>query len=497
MIRASIRPVVWLFLLAGLWLCLPENQAGAEQIRRPAWAGKFYPRDPARLRQMIQNLTAEARSTKVGLPSDRPLKALILPHAGYIYSGITAAHAVHALEGRSFAKVVLMGPDHRMGIQHAAVSSASAYATPLGTIAIHPDARKLRSSSPFFRSMPEADQGEHSLEVVLPFLQTFLADFELVPIIFGRTEIPQSARAIEPLLGPDTLLVISTDLSHELPQDQARQRDRETIRMILDLEPDKLARDSNRACGLTPLRILLTLAGERQWHPEIIHASTSGDTAGPQDSVVGYATIAFYGEQNMSQKTSSQLSTEQGRTLVDLARLAIAEELNVESRAVSSSEIQSRLNDPVFDQQRGTFVTLHIQDQLRGCIGSLVETDPLRTSVRKNAVNAAFRDPRFPPLGQNEFPEISIEVSILTEPQPLDYSGPEDLMNRLRPNIDGVILSKGPARSTFLPQVWEQLAKPEDFLGHLCLKAGLSADAWKKEHPEIQIYQVQYFEEEK
>jgi AmmeMemoRadiSam system protein A len=212
---------------------------------------------------------------------------------------------------------------------------------------------------------------------------------------------------------------------------------------------------------------------------------------------VGYATIAFYGENNMSQHASSQLTPEQGQTLVELARLAIAEELNIEPGSVSSTGMRSRLDDPVFDQQRGTFVTLHIQEQLRGCIGSLVESEPLRTSVRKNAVNAAFRDPRFPPLGQNEFPEVTIEVSILTEPQPLEYSGPEELVNRLRPNIDGVILSKGPARSTFLPQVWEQLSKPEDFLSHLCLKAGLSADAWKKEHPEIQTYQAQYFAEEK
>jgi hypothetical protein len=446
---------------------------------------------------MIHELAAEARATEVDLPSDRPLKALILPHAGYIYSGLTAAHALHALEGRSFSKVVLMGPDHRIGIQHAVVSSARAYATPLGRVAIHPQARKLRNSSPLFRSMPEVDRGEHSLEVVLPFLQTFLGDFELVPIIFGRTEIPQSAGAIETLLGPETLLVVSTDLSHYLPLGQARKRDRETIGMILNLEPDKLARGGNRACGLTPLRILLTLAEERQWHPEIIHASTSADTAGPDDSVVGYATIAFYGENNMSQHASSQLTPEQGQTLVELARLAIAEELNIEPGSVSSTGMRSRLDDPVFDQQRGTFVTLHIQEQLRGCIGSLVESEPLRTSVRKNAVNAAFRDPRFPPLGQNEFPEVTIEVSILTEPQPLEYSGPEELVNRLRPNIDGVILSKGPARSTFLPQVWEQLSKPEDFLSHLCLKAGLSADAWKKEHPEIQTYQAQYFAEEK
>ncbi len=496
MVRATMWPVVWLFLLAGLWLCFPENQAEAGQVRQPVWAGKFYPQDPDKLKAMIADLTAKARTTEINLPADRPLKALIMPHAGLIYSGFTAAHAVHALENRSFEKVLLLGPDHRIGFSHGAVTSASAYATPLGLVHVHETARGLKTSSPLFRSIPEADQQEHSLEVVLPFLQTYLPAFEIVPIIFGPTRISQCARALEPLLGPNDLVVVSTDLSHYLDQEQACKRDQETIRMILNKEPEKLARGSNRACGLTPLRILLTLARERHWESVLVHASTSGDTAGPKDSVVGYATIALYGEKIMPHTSSSQLNPDQGQTLVELARLAIAQELGLDSDSASSSDIQARLEDPVFDQQRGTFVTLHIQDQLRGCIGSLVETEPLRTSIRTNAVNAAFRDPRFPPLGRNEFPEITIEVSILTEPQPLEYADPQDLVNKLRPNIDGVILSKGPARSTFLPQVWEQLSKPEDFLTHLCLKAGLPKDAWKKEHLEIQTYQVQYFEEQ-
>ena len=495
MFRVTMWPVVWLSLLAGLWLCFQGTQAEAEQVRRPAWAGKFYPQDPDRLRELIADLTAEARTTEIDLPSDRPLKALIMPHAGLIYSGLTAAHAVHALENRSFEKVVLMGPDHRIGFSHGAVTSASAYATPLGLVHVHETARQLKTSSPLFRPIPEADKQEHSLEVVLPFLQTYLPAFEIVPIIFGPTRISQCARALDSMLGPSDLVVVSTDLSHYLDQKQARKRDQETIRMILNNESKKLARDSNRACGLTPLRILLTLAREHNWKPMLVHASTSGDTAGPEDSVVGYATIALYGEKIMSHTSSSQLNPDQGQTLVELARLAIAQELGIDSNSASSSNIQARLEDPVFDQQRGTFVTLHIQDQLRGCIGSLVETEPLRSSIRTNAVNAAFRDPRFPPLGKNEFPEITIEASILTEPQTLEYTDPQDLVNKLRPTIDGVILSKGPARSTFLPQVWEQLSEPEDFLSHLCLKAGLPQDAWKKEHLEIQTYQVQYFEE--
>lgn len=480
-----------------LFLSGQPSTASGKQIRQPVWAGKFYPRDPDRLRAMIAELTARAKSSRVDLPADRPLKALIMPHAGYVFSGLTAAHAVHALENHSFDTVVLLGPDHRIGFSHGAVTLATAYATPLGRVPVHPAARKLRNSSVLFSSMPQADRQEHSLEVVLPFLQTFLSDFDIVPVIFGPTRIQECARALEPLLGPETLVVVSTDLSHDLSHDQARKRDRETIGMILDLQPELLAQGANRACGLTPLRILLTLAREHRWQPVLVHASTSADSAGPRDSVVGYATIALYGEDAMSQPPPTQLNPDQGRTLLDLARLAIAQELGLEPDALSSSEMEARLDDPVFDLQRGTFVTLHIQDQLRGCIGSLLESEPLRASVRNNAVNAAFRDPRFPPLGRNEFQEITIEVSILTDPQPLEYSSPQDLVSKLRPNVDGVILSKGPARSTFLPQVWEQLPKPEEFLGHLCLKASLPADAWKKEQLEVQTYQVQYFEEKR
>jgi AmmeMemoRadiSam system protein A len=143
----------------------------------------------------------------------------------------------------------------------------------------------------------------------------------------------------------------------------------------------------------------------------------------------------------------------------------------------------------------GTFVTLKIDDQLRGCIGNLTATEPLLEGVRRNAINAAFHDPRFAPLTETELAKVEIEVSILTEPQPLDYIDGADLLTKLRANIDGVIIRKGHASATFLPQVWEQLPEPEDFLSHLCKKAGLSSNAWRDTKLEVQTYQVQYFEE--
>jgi AmmeMemoRadiSam system protein A len=191
---------------------------------------------------------------------------------------------------------------------------------------------------------------------------------------------------------------------------------------------------------------------------------------------------------------SEQLTKEQGRILVNLARATLIKELNADQSMIPA-DLEQRLQDPALDQKLGTFVTLHLNDNLRGCIGSLEATEPLRENVQKNALNAAFRDPRFPPLGLNELPEVDIEISVLTSPTPFKYSSPQDLVNKLRPGVDGVILKKGMAQSTFLPQVWDQLPQPEAFLSNLCLKAGLPAEDWKKGEVQVFTYQVQSFEE--
>jgi len=187
------------------------------------------------------------------------------------------------------------------------------------------------------------------------------------------------------------------------------------------------------------------------------------------------------------------LNMQQGQTLVKLARQTIAERLGKSSNRVDPDS----MTDAAFQDHRGTFVTLTINKQLRGCIGNLDSTDCILDGIKRNAVNAAFNDPRFPPLKKDELDRVDIEVSILTEPKPLEYRDHKELLSKLQVHTDGVILRKGLASATFLPQVWEQLPQPEKFLSHLCLKAGLPSDEWKKGHLDILTYQVQYFEEEK
>ena len=185
------------------------------------------------------------------------------------------------------------------------------------------------------------------------------------------------------------------------------------------------------------------------------------------------------------------LSEEQGQALVRLARQEIEAQLALRPAAAAGGG-----DDPALGERRGVFVTLHKDGELRGCIGSLAAVEPLAEGVRRNAINAAFHDYRFTPLTAAELPELHIEVSVLSEPQPLITADADDLVRRLRPGADGVIL-RGPngEQATFLPQVWQQLKRPELFLDHLCRKAGLPGDAWRSGRLRVFTYQVQSFEE--
>jgi AmmeMemoRadiSam system protein A len=195
-------------------------------------------------------------------------------------------------------------------------------------------------------------------------------------------------------------------------------------------------------------------------------------------------------------EVSGRLSEEQGQVLVGLARKTIMEKLGILTGAVKRAMLEESLQDPVFQLRQGVFVTLHREGQLRGCIGSLVSSVSIADGVRANALNAAFHDFRFSPLKVAELDKIDVEVSILSEPQLLPYAGSADLLAGLRPDLDGVIIKKGGLSATFLPQVWKQLPEPEDFLSHLCRKAGLPADEWRRGELEVRTYQVQYFAEE-
>jgi len=498
-----MKPFFLRSLAIGLILCLvcsfPVELVSANKVRKPAKAGSWYPADAAKLKKEIDHFTRLAQKAQIQIPSTKYLKAMILPHAGIACSGPTAAHASFVLFGKRFPKVILMGPDHYVGFRDSAISDVNAYETPLGSVKLHPDAHKLRSQSDLFQAVPESDRNEHSLEMVLLFLQSYIENFRLIPIVVRQTNIQRIVQELDKIIDSDSLLVVSSDLSHFLPYAEAVEKDRETLQWILNLEASNLLKAQDRACGAVPISILIQLAQQHDWQPVLLHYSNSGDTCGSRAGVVGYAAIAFFGDQGMQKKTefNQHLSEEQGQVLVTLARQTIIESLGKEVSKSESQALESALSDECYHSHCGTFVTLKIDGQLRGCIGNLTATEPLSESVRKNAINAAFHDPRFSPLTEKELNQVDIEVSILTEPQPLAYSDSTDLINKLRVNVDGLIIRKGHASATFLPQVWEQLPNPEDFLSHLCMKAGLASGAWRNTKLEVLTYQVQYFEEHK
>ncbi len=477
----------------------PDGKMKAENIRKPVWAGRFYPAEREALAKMLDQLTRQAKKTPIRIPAHKFLRALIMPHAGYIYSGLTAAHVSHVLEKNKFDKVVLLGPDHRVGFSNGAVSDADAFQTPFGLIQLHADVVRLRKESDLFQSVPDADRNEHSLEVILPFLQTYMGDFELVPIVLGPGNVDRLASVIDTVVDKKTLVVVSSDLSHFLPYEKAVSTDQDTIRMILNFESEKLIKKRESACGRIPILVLLNLARKNNWQPVLLHYSNSGDTAGDRRQVVGYAAIAFFGDASASADSTLQgrLSPAQARTLIRLARVSIMKKLDQKVSQADLSALSDALKDDIFKTRCGVFVTLTIDKRLRGCIGNLAPTESMVDGVRRNALNAAFRDPRFPPLAGDELDRTDIEISILTVPQSLAYNDPNDLVRKLRADIDGVIIQKGSARATYLPLVWKQIPQKEAFLSHLCRKAGLPADAWKKEKLNIQTYQVHYYDEEK
>ena len=497
--QQTFNSIIKFFLALCMFSFLSIEGVHADNIREAVFAGRFYPSTQSDLLKNIDRLTSRAKKNQVKIPSGKYLKALILPHAGYSCSGLTAAHASLVLRENQFEKVILLGPDHRVGFTNGAISDVTAYQTPLGIINLHEDAAKLRNRSGLFHANKASDLSEHSIEVLLPFLQYYLKKFKIIPIVISQGNIEGLASEIDIFRSQNTLLAVSSDLSHFLQYAEAVEKDNETIQLILNLNADRLVKGYNYACGKAPILVLISLARQYGWQPVLLHYSNSGDTCGNRNKVVGYTAIAFYGDKVMEDKknTGHRFTDKQGQTLVKLALHTLMKKLNKKIDSAESKALEQALKEDCFQEHFGTFVTLKINGQLRGCIGNITASEPVEKGVRHNAISAAFSDQRFSPLKAEELEHVDIEVSILTQPEPLEYKNGDDLIDKLRVNVDGVIIRKGFASATFLPQVWKQLPKPEEFLGHLCMKAGMSANAWRNDKLEVKTYQVQYFDEEK
>ena len=428
--------------------------------RPAAVAGAFYPRNAARLGAEIAEMLDGVGSLepKFGFP-----KVLIVPHAGYIYSGAVAAHAYDELAAaRGIVKrVVLIGPAHFVGGRGLALPECEAFETPLGRIPLDTAAIAALANLKQVVRSAAAHAKEHSLEVQLPFLQRMLGDFSLVPIAAGSALTEEVAEVIERLWGgPETLIVISTDLSHYHSYEQARRIDGATLERIAAFAADL---NYEEACGATGLNGLLQLAQKKKLSIRLLAACNSGDTAGGKDRVVGYAAFALY------EGGAIELE-DAGRTLIEIAKGAIANGLGLSSVPVQRNHL------PWLVQPGASFITLTKEGQLRGCIGSLSASRPIGEDVASNARAAAFQDPRFPKLKRDEWPRCRVEVSLLSAPKPIPFGDEPELLAQIRAGEDGLILECDGKRATFLPQVWETLPDKHQFLDALKKKAGLPPD---------------------
>jgi hypothetical protein len=465
------------------------SRAHAATVRRPAVAGMFYPEDRRTLAREVESLLARA-----GAPQPRPgtPKALLVPHAGYVYSGPVAASAYALLRAARgvVRRVVLFGPCHRVPVPGLALPRVEAFQTPLGQVPVDRDAVASLASVTEVEVSGPAHALEHSLEVQLPFLQSVLGEFALVPLAVGGASAATVAGVMERLWGgPETLILVSSDLSHYLPYDAAQAMDRATVDAILALHHDL---DHEQACGATAVAGLVLAARGHGLAAELLDLRNSGDTAGDRSRVVGYASVAFWtpGEDAYDES--------HGRALLALARSSLDGRRAAEAGAGdagAASMSPAGAGARWLDVERASFVTLTRDGELRGCIGTLTPSRSLAKDVVENARAAALRDPRFAPVTVDEIDDLRIEVSIVSPLVRLAFADEAELIAAIEPGRDGLAIELGARQATFLPHVWTHLPEPGKLLAALRQKAGIPA--WTPiERCKVSRYRVVKWREE-
>jgi hypothetical protein len=470
------------------------TSAGERAVRPPGVAGQFYPGDSATLAHAVDSYDADALAPA----SHRPI-ALIAPHAGYIYSGQITADAFRQAAAFDYELIVLLGTNHTAPAFHGvSVYARGAFRTPLGEVRVDESAAAaLLAADPAFTFNEDVHVREHSVEVMVPFVQRLFPHATILPAIIGTTDRDLCTRCGEAvasiLRNRRALIVASSDLSHYPDYDDALRVDGETLRAIASLDPraiqtamqikpDDAAHNLvTHACGEGPILAAVVAArrlGGRS--ARIISYANSGETAlGDRTRVVGYGAVAITGDSlqdtgdpfaRVTRGRDGKItpSADGKRALLAFARRTIRQYLEAETAPLARGFADD------LEQPAGAFVTLKIHDELRGCIGHMADDLPLCQAVGYCALQAAFNDPRFPPLRLEELPLVTIEISLLTPYQLV--AGYADI----QVGRDGVRLEKDGHTAVFLPQVaGEQGWDRDQLLDHLCEKAGLPSGSWK------------------
>ncbi len=423
-------------------------------IRQPVVSGKFYPQSPSELREMLGGMVDEKAEKE-------DVVGLVLPHAGYIYSGPVAGATISRVKfGQTF---IILGPSHTGRGQPFSIMTDGAWRTPLGDVEIDTElAGKLLATSRYLEEDAEAHQYEHSIEVQLPWLQFIKPDIKLVPIVLAAAastvykEIGRKIAMAIKALDRKVVIIASSDMTHYEPQDSARMKDNQAMEAILALDDDELIKRVKELnismCGYAPVMSLIAAARELGARAaEVVKYQTSGDTSGDYSSVVGYAGIII-----KSAGRSPQ---------VELARKAVETYVN-EGKSVPPPDEPS----PQMATRAGVFVSLHKFGQLRGCIGTF---DPVKQNIAQeiiaNAISSATRDPRFPPVAPRELKDLSYSVDVLTRPEPVEDK------SRLNPKKHGIIVECDFRRGLLLPDL-EGVDSVDRQIDICCQKAGIKPD---------------------
>ena len=498
-----------LLVPAVLFVLRPKKLGLSEEHKvRPAYvAGAFYPADANELGKMIDGFLAQAPVEKL----EGSLVGLICPHAGYEYSGGVAAYCYGQLKGKSYDRVVVIAPSHYESFPFSSIYDGEAYQTPFGAVPVDHDfaAQLVKLSSTIKLSerghgqveARGAKYGEHALEDQLPFLQRVLGQFKMVPIVMGDLSY-DNCRALgialaKAVRGTNTLILVSSDLSHYHSYDEAEQMDHQILKMIEEWDYLSLIQNTERdlwqgPCGGGPI-VAAMIAAERlgAHRAQILKYANSGDVTGDKSRVVGYGAVALVAEKEKENKKHGHKTAE-----FSLAPAEKQELLKIARQSVETAVRDKKLYTLTADEPealrtaRGAFVTLKEHGDLRGCIGYMSPMKPLVETVRDVAAYAALEDPRFRPVSQSELGLLEYEISVLS---PLRRV--EDI-NQIHVGQHGLLIREGKYEGVLLPQVpteegWDR----NTFLEQVCVKAGLPQQAWKDDDADLFMFTALVFSE--
>jgi hypothetical protein len=477
------------------------NAGDQQKVRQAAVAGGFYPADPKVLSAMIDDMLAKVSGPQI----TDPLIAVVAPHAGYVYSGPTAAYTYAQLKGHKYARVVVIAPTHYVAFDYTSVYDGDAYATPLGNVPVDKAfAQKLVKMSSTMKLSsqghdPTSAGGEHAVEVQLPWLQKVLGDFQVVPIVMGDQSY-ESSRALGVALaklikkeGGDTLVLASSDLSHYHTYDEAVTMDHKTLSALQAWDYFSMSRNFQariwEACGGAPI-VAAMIYAERMGanQARVLKYENSGDVTGDHSRVVGYSADVFVkADVGKTAETPFSLTEAEKSELLALARKSVEYVVQDKYAYEPPASTSETLN-----QERGAFTTLKESGELRGCIGYTSAAKPLYITVRDTATLAAIRDPRFPPVTASELPKLEYEISVLSPLRRITD------VQQIKVGEHGLLMKNGDSEGLLLPQVpVEQRWDKHTFLEQTCAKAGMNSACWMDEDTDIFSFTAVVFGEHK